>query len=104
MKKGSYNALMSAMRFALCNKFYISFCNYGNFEKEIEECYKDFILNVATKYSKIIFVTSNSKINIKEDFSCGKCLSVEIEDLNLDESFKIWKKHLFDLKKSGASI
>ncbi|MBQ2671954.1 MAG: ATP-binding protein [Clostridia bacterium] len=98
MKKESYNAMMSAMRFALCNKFYISFCNYGNFEKEIEECYKDFILNVATKYSKIIFVTSNSKVNIIEDFSCGKCLSVEIEDLNLDESFKIWKKHLFDLK------
>ena len=98
MKKENYDILMSAMRFALFNNLYISFCGYDKFEKEIQNYYKNFILNVATKYSKIIFVISESKININEDFSGGKCLNVEIEDLSLEESFKIWENALSNLK------
>ena len=98
MNKGNYNDLMSAMRFALCNKLYISFCGCDKFEKEAQDYYKHFILNVATKYSKIVFVISENKLDLQETFSCGKCLSVEIGDLSLEESFKIWKDSLSNLK------
>ncbi|MBR0423666.1 MAG: ATP-binding protein [Clostridia bacterium] len=97
MNKDNYNNLMSAMRFALCNKFYISFCGCDKFEKEVLDYYKSFILNVATKYSKIVFVISENKFDLKESFSCGKCLSVEVEDLSLEESFKIWENAFSNL-------
>lgn len=95
------DAIMSAYRTALINQAYICLENFQSLIKAdfMNQKYIEFILNLASNFSKAVFVLSSEEILFRKYFRECMFMDLTLDELTNSEKFKIWNEELKNLKK-----
>ncbi len=90
------NYFMTGFREALMFGGSICICNFDELEKDekVSASYIKSLLNLATRFSRNIFILSEKLVRDKSAIQNLPYIDVEIEDLSREEGIKIWEEAL----------
>lgn len=97
VKEKNYAFIMSACRVALLSNSILCFINFDFIDNKQCCFYRNFVTSVCDKFSKTCIFISNTTKDKFVDLPKENFISIKIDDLTPEESFKMWESEFSEI-------